>query len=521
MSTSLLAGFRTAAAGNGPIPHRFVGEARDLTVSTHDLLRDSRRFAAALRALGVQPGETLAVQLPNWPEFVVSFCAALELGLIFVPIVHTAGAAESSFIVSQSGARVMVVAGAIGRSSPAAQLHDIGPVGQLQHVVAVGGPRFHGQVQWDEVVRPGIDISGDAALAARPIANPAVVLYTSGSTSEPKGVVHSEASIAATVTRWIDRSAEADGPVVLMHLPVGHVGGVLFASRLFLHPGRMVFLEHWRAERAAALVAEERVTAMPATPFHLETLFEAADRLHLSVASLVSVALSSTAIPPSVVEAATGRRIAAFRGYGSTEHPVVSWGHPLDPLELRIHSDGQLMPDVEIRCVDEDDLQVANGEVGEIMSRGPGLMSGYLDKELDKDVLCDGWYRSGDLGRVSDGVLTVTGRKKDVIIRGGENISSREIEDVLATHPAVAEIAVIGLPDDRYGERVLAVVVARDPSLSLTSLADHLAAAGLARHKRPDALATLSELPRTAVGKINKEQLRRALRAGTLHISHD
>jgi cyclohexanecarboxylate-CoA ligase len=201
---------------------------------------------------------------------------------------------------------------------------------------------------------------------------------------------------------------------------------------------------------------------------------------------------------------------------------VVAWGHPADPIDVRVHSDGRLMPEAEVRCVDEDDVPVPNGEIGEILSRGPGLMSGYLDDRLELDVLCDGWYRSGDLGHVShDGILTVTGRKKDVIIRGGENISSKEIEDVLITHPGVAEVAVVALPDDRYGERVLAIVVARDPLVCIRSLAAHVTEAGLARSKRPDALAKVSELPRTAVGKINKEQLRRAVRAGMLAVETD
>jgi acyl-CoA synthetase (AMP-forming)/AMP-acid ligase II len=209
--------------------------------------------------------------------------------------------------------------------------------------------------------------------------------------------------------------------------------------------------------------------------------------------------------------------VGAYRCYGSSEHPTVSSGRPEDPLDKRADTDGRICPGTEIRIVDDTDGEVRPGTAGEILTRGPELFRGYTDAEHTRAGMTDGWYRTGDIGYLdADGYLTITDRKKDIIVRGGENISSKEVEDALAGHPAIAEAATVGAPDDVYGERVCAFVVLNaGRSFGISDAAEHFAACGLARQKTPERIVVVSELPRTASGKVQKHLLRAQLKTTT------
>jgi acyl-CoA synthetase (AMP-forming)/AMP-acid ligase II len=216
-------------------------------------------------------------------------------------------------------------------------------------------------------------------------------------------------------------------------------------------------------------------------------------------------------VSPSLIERADAVGIRAYRCYGSSEHPTISSGEPDDSLDKRATTDGRVTAGNEWRLVDDDDRDVPTGVDGEIVVRGPEQFLGYLDPALNDGLyLEDGWLRTGDVGRVdADGFLTITDRKKDIIIRGGENIASKEVEDVMLTHPAVADVAAVGVPDERYGERVCAFVVLRTGhSLTLPDVRQHFSEAGLARQKTPERLEIVDALPRTAAGKIQKFALR-------------
>ena len=216
----------------------------------------------------------------------------------------------------------------------------------------------------------------------------------------------------------------------------------------------------------------------------------------------------------ALIRRADGFGIGAFRCYGSSEHPTISSGRPEDPLHKRADTDGRICPGTEVRIVDDDGRDVAIGEAGEILTRGPEVFSGYTNAEFTRASMADGWFRTGDVGRLdADGYLTITDRKKDIIVRGGENISSKEVEDVLSAHPAIAEAAAVGAPDETYGERVCAfVVVNPGRRFDLADAAAHFADCGLARQKTPERIVVVSELPRTASGKIQKHVLREQLR---------
>jgi acyl-CoA synthetase (AMP-forming)/AMP-acid ligase II len=223
-------------------------------------------------------------------------------------------------------------------------------------------------------------------------------------------------------------------------------------------------------------------------------------------------------VPPKVVERAHQHGIAAFRAYGSSEHPTISGGSASDALDKRTHTDGRLVADVEVRIVDDTLRDLPPGEEGEVLSRGPELFVGYRDPALDDGVfLPGGWFRTGDVGTLdSEGYLIITDRRKDIIIRGGENLSSKQIEDVLAEHEAVADVAVVAAPDPVYGERVCAFVVLRpEATLSLADVRAHFSTAGIARHKTPERLEIVDSLPRTAAGKTRKAELRQRLHPPT------
>jgi acyl-CoA synthetase (AMP-forming)/AMP-acid ligase II len=490
-----------------------VSAAGDLTLHVAEMEAAALHVAAGLQGLGLQPGDPVAVQLTNRAEYFVLFRAALELGLLLVPIVHIYGRRELEIILADSGARALVTMEAIGRSRLTDRLDLDRPPGRLEHVVVVDEEPTAGRLGWrDLAATPG----PPAPTVLRPASETAFILYTSGTTSRPKGVRHSEAGILGAVENWI-AAAGTDGPVSLLPLPVGHMAGILFASRFLMTGARLVVVETWNAAQAAELVESEGVTSMPGTPLHLQSLREAAARDGRSLATLRSFALSSTTIPRHLVEEVDRAGIAAYRGYGSTEHPVVSWGRSSDPLGVRACTDGAILPHAQVRVVDGTGLEMPPEVDGEILTRGRGRFLGYTDPALDGDVLdLEGWYRTGDIGHVSTGGhLTITDRKSDMVIRGGENLSSREIEDAIGGHPDVAAVAVLGYPDERYGERVCAVVQVRRP-VSLEALVSEIRRAGLARHKAPEVLVVVAEMPRSALGKIAKSTLRADLAAGRL-----
>ena len=473
------------------------------------LCERGRLFASALAARGIEPGDRVAVQVPNWPEAVVAYIACFVAGAVIVPIVHIYGPAEVGFIARQSGARLLIVpdrwhgidySGVIAAASGAPTLDD---------VIVVGDDVPAGCTSWDDVEHAA---TGMALPARRSEPDDVCVLvYTSGTTAAPKGVQHTHRTLIAEV-----RSTEHlhGGGVTLQAFPAGHVAGLLGVLRPLMGTCSTVCLDSWDPDVAARLIAEHRVTFTAGTPLHLATLLDAGARGGTDLTSLRSYMTGAASVPPSLIERAERAGIPTYRCYGSSEHPTVTSGSVDDPLERRASTDGRLLPGNEVRVVDDDGRDVTDGRAGEVCTRGPELFVGYRDARMDADAFLPGrWFRTGDIGSLdASGYLTITDRKKDVIIRGGENISSKEVEDVLARHPGVGEVAVVAVPDERYGEVVCAVVIAVEgASPSLEELRRHVFEAGLARPKAPERLVLVEDLPRTAAGKVKKFELRRGL----------
>jgi acyl-CoA synthetase (AMP-forming)/AMP-acid ligase II len=495
----------------------FHDSAGELVTTVGGLHARALRVAAGLGRLGVRPGDAVAIQVPNWPEGAVAHAAGWLAGALVVPIAAIYGPAEVSFILRQSAARVFIVARHWRGRDCAGLLAGLGSQPALSHVVVIG-EQLPATTAWADLEsdpQPAADGASPPAVIS-PEADPddpCLLVYTSGTTAEPKGVQHSHNTLLSEV-RGTAAARRAPGTKQLAAFPAGHVAGVLGLLRVLVLGVPSVIMDAWDPVTAASLVAGHRVTSAAGAPVYLATMLDAAQRSGHDLSSLTEFLTGAADVSPELIERADRAGIAAYRCYGSSEHPTISSGVPADPLVKRATTDGRVNPGNEVRIVDDEGSELPPGVNGEIVSRGPEQFLGYLASQLDADAyLPGGWLRSGDLGHLDDdGYLTVTGRKKDIIVRGGEKISAKEVEDVLLRHPAVAEAALVGAPDQRYGERACAFVVLRPgASLDLAEVQRHFAGAGLARQKTPEQLVITTALPRTAAGKVQKFALRATL----------
>jgi cyclohexanecarboxylate-CoA ligase len=481
------------------------GETR---LTFRDVAHRAEQLAGALAASGISPGDPVAVQLPNWWETVVVLLASARLDAVAVPILPIHRAREVGFILRQTSARALFVPGRYRDCDHRALVTALRPeLPALTEVVVVR-----------DVAPPGL--REFASLAATPPLpsgrsdDIALVMYTSGTTADPKGVLHSHDTLLAEARSLPEVHGLGATDTVLMPSPLTHVSGLVHAVLVPSALGSAaVLMPRWDAGEALRLIAEERVTYMVGAPTFLRDLAQHPALADTDVGSFRLFSCGGADVDPTLVADAAARlACVAKRVYGSTEFPTITTTGPADPVARRIDSEGRPIGAVEILLVDDDGTAVAPGREGEILARGPECCLGYLDAALNAETFtADGWFRTGDLGAVdADGYLRITGRKKDIIIRKGENISVREIEELLAAHPAVAEAVVVGLPDAAAGEIACAVLRLHPgrAALSLGEVVDHLIGRGLSTRKLPERLVVTDDLPRTASGKVMKRALR-------------
>lgn len=507
-----LAELARAAARATPDDIAFIDGTRAL--SFRGILDEAQRLAMSLRELGLKPGEVLSFQLPNWIETAVINLAACLGGYICNPIVPIYRDAELVTILADCHSRVLFVPGEWRGFDYGAMAQRLAAkLPSLEWVIQV---RSSGRHRYDDLVAAG----GRKAIDLPAVSPDSVklVMYTSGTTGPAKGVLHSHRSLPVAVLSAVRQWQLQPGDALLMPSPVTHATGYTVGLELPFPLGlTTVLMERWNASEAVQLIERHRIAAaVGATPF-LQELLDAMDSLGRATLPLKVFICGGAAVPSDLILRA-GKRFDGYasRGYGSTESPFITFGRsPADAEAVGALTDGRLNC-YEVRIVDARDHQVAPGSDGEILVRGDGLFLGYSNPDATREAFtADGWFRTGDIGfRAADDTLTITGRKKDLIIRGGENISAKEIEDVLHQHPLVAEAAVVSAPSARMGESIAAFVRTRDgATLSLEELAAHVLRSGLARQKCPEHLRTIAELPRTAAGKIRKDLLRALIRA--------
>ena len=473
--------------------------------------REAQALAAAMARLGLVPGDVISFLTPNWVEAAVINLAAAVSGLVVNPIVHIYRDAEVGMMLADCRARLLFIAADFRGYDYAAMAARLrGGLPDLAHIVVVRGER-DGMLRYDDLVlgdtpfvRPAVDPRGVKLL-----------LYTSGTTGAPKAVLHSHNSLTRAVERSAAHWGIAPGDACVMPSPVTHVSGYSNGLELpWIAGTRTILMESWNAAEALALIdAHAVVGTVAATPFLIE-LAHAARAAGQRLPSLRFFACGGAAVPDDVIPTANAlfENAHAFRVFGSSEVPLVTLGYPnAADAQLAATTDGAVM-DYGVRIVDEAERDVAPGFDGEILARGPAMFMGYLEpSQTAEAITADGYFRTGDIGRITaDGALQITGRKKDLIIRGGENISAREIEDALHRHPGVREAAVVAMPHDRLGEGVCAYVIG---TATAEALIAHIAQCGLAKQKTPERFEFVADFPRTASGKIRKDQLRADIRA--------
>lgn len=496
-----------AAIAAHPASHVVVvSQERPREATLGGLGADATRVAARLQQLGIGRGGTVALVLPNWYEGLVIQAAALLVGAAILPIVPVLGAREIAYMLADSQAEIVVMPAMFRDRDYRPMLTELADVASLRQIVMVGDDVPGDAWAWD-------DIGSDPSSYVQPVLRTddrALIVYTSGTTSAPKGVQHTHRSIIAEAYSPVVVDCAGPATSHLCVFPSGHVAALNVVLRILIHGTPTVLMDVWNPQRAAEVVDVYSVTVSAGAPVHLTGLLDARDRGTACLDSLRIFTVGGASVPPALVERAEAAGIAACRTYGLSEHPTITAITPADPLIKRMSTDGRLLPGNDVRIIDPTGHNVPPGVDGEILSRGAELFAGYRNCALDEDAFVGDWFRTGDVGRLdADGYLTVTDRKKDIIIRGGENISSREVEEILATHPRVSEVAAVGVPDERLGEKVGVFVVLRDDNpLTITDVNAHFQSNRVARQKTPEIVWVVEALPHTAAGKVRKERLR-------------
>ena len=490
-----------------------------------ELERLSRRFAAAFLALGVRPGDVVSVQLPNSWEFPALVYGALRAGAIVNPLVPIFRRRELTFILNRTETAVLVVIDRYrGFDHGAMGMELLGEVPSLQHVVVVGDAPA-GAVSFADMFCGRVDEDDPALLAElerrRPGAEDLIeIQFTSGTTGEPKGVIHHHNTVYSGGRAVRDVYGLGAEDVCFMASTLAHQTGFGYGMLVPFALGmKVVYQDAWQPEEALDLFAAEGVTwTVGATTFAMDQI-AAQQRQRRDVPRFELFICGGAAIPPHVVHQTKeylGAQLVAV--WGMTENMIVTTTRPGDPAELVADSDGTVVDWMEVRIVDEAGNEVPVDGVGDLQVRGPSQALGYFKRP---DIYAaaspgDGWFDTGDLARRrADGGIRIVGRTKDLVIRGGENIPVAEIENVLFTHPAVAEVAVVAVAHERLGEQACAVIVVREHAAAnpptLGELAAFLAEAGMAKQFWPEQLRLVDSMPRTPSGKIQKFQLRQQI----------
>lgn len=465
-------------------------------------------------AKGIESGDRIAFQLPGWCEFTVIYLACLKIGAVSVPLLPSWREAELVWVLNKCQAKMFFAPTLFKQTRPVDLILPLqNQLPQLQQIVGVDklAPATSSlslsQIIADNTpLTTAITTHGDELAA---------VLFTSGTEGLPKGVMLTHNNILASERAYCARLNLTWQDVFMMPAPLGHATGFLHGvTAPFLIGARSVLLDIFTPDACLALLEQQRCTCMlGATPFVYD-LLNVLEKQPADLSALRFFLYGGTTIPKKVARECQQLGIKLLSVYGSTEsspHAVVNLD---DPLSRFMHTDGYAAAGVEIKVVDDARKTLPPGCEGEEASRGPNVFMGYFDEpELTARALDEeGWYYSGDLCRMDEaGYIKITGRKKDIIVRGGENISSREVEDILLQHPKIHDACVVAMPDERLGERSCAYVVLKAPhhSLSLEEVVAFFSRKRVAKYKYPEHIVVIEKLPRTASGKIQKFLLRK------------
>lgn len=465
-------------------------------------------------AKGIESGDRIAFQLPGWCEFTVIYLACLKIGAVSVPLLPSWREAELVWVLNKCQAKMFFAPTLFKQTRPVDLILPLqNQLPQLQQIVGVDklAPATS-SLSLSQIIADNIPLTTAITTHGDELA---AVLFTSGTEGLPKGVMLTHNNILASERAYCARLNLTWLDVFMMPAPLGHATGFLHGvTAPFLIGARSVLLDIFTPDACLALLEQQRCTCMlGATPFVYD-LLNLLEKQPADLSALRFFLCGGTTIPKKVARECQQRSIKLLSVYGSTEsspHAVVNLDNSLSRF---MHTDGYAAAGVEIKVVDDARKTLPPGCEGEEASRGPNVFMGYFDEpELTARALDEeGWYYSGDLCRMDEaGYIKITGRKKDIIVRGGENISSREVEDILLQHPKIHDACVVAMPDERLGERSCAYVVLKAPhhSLSLEEMAAFFSRKRVAKYKYPEHIVVIEKLPRTASDKIQKFLLRK------------
>jgi acyl-CoA synthetase len=504
----------------GDLVARGLSAMHDATFAVHssvrpwngtvsDVDRAARALAGWLNANNIGSGDIVLFQLPNWVEAAITFWGAAYAGAIVVPVVHFYGEKELEYIVRVTQPALVVTADTFGSADYLSSYADV--LGGMPGTWAVVGATAPDDLPSNAVPFQRLL---DATPIDKPVAvdpgAPALIAFTSGTTRNPKGVIHSHRTIGFEARQLSDLAPEG-GPPSITGAPVGHFIGMLSAFVCSLIKRQEInLIDVWNPAEVLRLMREEGLGVAGGATYFITSLLDHPDFTEEHLKSMPFAGMGGSPVPVAFTERCSNLGIEVYRSYGSTEQPSISGSYIDEPELKRVTTDGHALPGVEIRLDAE----------GQILSRGPELFLGYTDTALTAEAFDeDGWYLTGDIGVLdSEGYLTIVDRISDVIIRGGENISAQEVEEILLGIDSVTEVAVVAEPDARLGERATAIVRMRGDVTppTLEQVRQHFAASHLAKQKWPESIRSVSDFPRTPSGKIQKFRLREQLRAGAL-----
>ncbi|HFJ7075989.1 medium-chain fatty-acid--CoA ligase [Escherichia coli] len=465
-------------------------------------------------AKGIESGDRIAFQLPGWCEFTVIYLACLKIGAVSVLLLPSWREAELVWVLNKCQAKMFFAPTLFKQTRPVDLILPLqNQLPQLQQIVGVDklAPATS-SLSLSQIIADNTSLTTAITTHGDELA---AVLFTSGTEGLPKGVMLTHNNILASERAYCARLNLTWQDVFMMPAPLGHATGFLHGvTAPFLIGARSVLLDIFTPDACLALLEQQRCTCMlGATPFVYD-LLNVLEKQPADLSALRFFLCGGTTIPKKVARECQQRGIKLLSVYGSTEsspHAVVNLD---DPLSRFMHTDGYAAAGVEIKVVDDARKTLPPGCEGEEASRGPNVFMGYFDEpELTARALDEeGWYYSGDLCRMDEaGYIKITGRKKDIIVRGGENISSREVEDILLQHPKIHDACVVAMSDERLGERSCAYVVLKAPhhSLSLEEVVAFFSRKRVAKYKYPEHIVVIEKLPRTTSGKIQKFLLRK------------
>ncbi|MDP6691816.1 MAG: AMP-binding protein [Alphaproteobacteria bacterium] len=489
---------------------------RRTEVSFRRLQELSKRAAAGLMAYGIGPGDVVAVQLPSWWHYFILYPACARIGAVINPLMPIFRERELKFMLGLPRTKLIVAPRSFRGFDYPAMIDGLRPeLPDLAHMLVVMGDDPASSFEKNLLECAEADEAD--LLARRPGANEVTeVMYTSGTTGQPKGVMHTPNTLLCKARLARELFDLDQNDAIFMGSPLAHQTGFLYGSVMSMINGlKCVLQDIWEPVAAAEMIAAEKCTiTLGSTPFVSDLVYTPGVREH-DISSLRLFLCAGAPIPSVLLHdaAEVHPNLYVMSAWGMTENGIVTATYPGDSPEKVFETDGRAIPHQEVRVVGEDGQVLPANQEGRLQARGPTTFVGYFQRPEAYDIDDDLWFETGDLARMdTEGYIRITGRSKDIIIRGGENIPVVEIEALLYRHPAIRDAAIIGVPDPRLGERGCAVVQLHDgATMTLAALTEFLREFRLAKNYLPERLEVVAEFPRTPSGKIQKFKLREML----------